>query len=73
MIAVTDSKVYQVRYWDPCNGIGGRSQSKGHFATREAAERFINDKVGEPGSAKRLDPNNWDRDAYSISEIEVQQ
>lgn len=65
------SVVYQVSYWDPCNGIGGRSQDKGLFATREAAEKFINDRVGEPGSAQRLDPNNWDRDAYSITEKEV--
>lgn len=72
MMATTDGKVYQVWYWDPCNGIGGRSQSKGLFVTREAAQEYINERVGEPGSAKRLNPNNWERDAYRISEMKVQ-
>lgn len=66
-----DGKVFQVWYWDPCNGIGGRSENKGIYKSREAAQAFINERVGEPGSPKRLDPNNWDRDAYRISEIEV--
>ncbi len=64
-------KVYQVWYWDPCNGMGGRSDNKGLFTTREAAQAFINERVGEPGSVKRNDPNNWEHDAYRITEVEV--
>ena len=64
-------KVYRVWYWDPCNGIGGRSQDKGLFGNRQAAQKYINDRVGEPGSAQRLNPDNWDRDAYRITEEEV--
>lgn len=66
------SCVFRVSYWDPCNGINGRSQDKGVFSTREAAQKYINDRVGIPGSMKRLNPDNWDRDAYRITEIPVQ-
>jgi hypothetical protein len=65
-------QVYRVWYWDPCNGIGGRSQDKGIFHSREAAQAYINDKVGAPGSSRRMDPDNWERDSYRIEPIEVQ-
>jgi hypothetical protein len=63
--------VYRVWYWDPCNGINGRSADKGMFSTREAAQKYINDRVGEPGSARRLNPDNWERDSYTIQEVPV--
>jgi hypothetical protein len=66
------SSVFRVSYWDPCNGINGRSADKGLFASRELAQAYINERVGEPGSPQRLNPDNWDRDAYRIIEIPVQ-
>lgn len=66
----SEEELVRVWYWNPCNGIGGRSEDKGVF-TKEAAERYINERVGEPGSAKRNNPNNWDRDAYSMVPVEV--
>jgi hypothetical protein len=68
---MTEGKVYRVSYWDPCNGMNSRSQNKGLFRSREAAEAYVNERIGKPGSAKRLDPNNWERDSYSITEVEV--
>jgi hypothetical protein len=65
-----ESKAFRVWYWDPCNGMNSRSQDKGLFKSREAAQKFINDRVGEPGSVKRLSPDNWERDSYSIQEVE---
>lgn len=53
-------KVYHVTYWDPCNGMGGRSQSCGHFASRDLAEGYIAPRA-----------RGWDVNAYSVSEIDV--
>jgi hypothetical protein len=50
-----EPKVYHVSYWDPCNGIGGRSQSHGYFATEELANQYI-----EPRAV------GWDQNAYSV-------
>lgn len=52
--------IYHVTYWDPCNGMGGHSQSRGFFATQELAEEYI-----EPRAT------GWDVNAYRITEIDV--
>lgn len=52
--------VYHVTYWDPCNGIGGHSQSHGYFATEDLAKAYV-----EPRST------GWDVNAYTITAIEV--
>ena len=70
---MSDDTPCRVWYWDPCNGIGGRSQEKGFFKNRQAAQEYINERVGEPGSRRRLDPNNWERDSYRIEELDVRQ
>jgi hypothetical protein len=62
-------KVYRVWYWDPCNGMNSRSEDKGIFATLDAAQTYVNERIGEPGSTRRKD--NWDHDAYRIQTIEV--
>lgn len=66
-----ENRVFRIWYWDPCNGMGGRSKDCGTFKHRKDAEAFINEQVGEPGSPKRLDENNWDRDAYRVEVIEL--
>lgn len=67
------SSVFKVTYFDPCNGMNSSSVSKGLFDTRESAESYINEKIGMPGSAKRLNPNNLDAvtNAYRIKELEM--
>ncbi len=55
-----EPKVYHVSYWDPCNGMSGHTQSRGYFATKELADKYI-----EPLAV------GWDQNAYSVREIPV--
>jgi hypothetical protein len=53
--------IFKVTYWDPCNGMGGTTKTKGYFLTEKMAQRYIAPlAVG------------WDHDAYRIHPIEVQ-
>lgn len=56
-------KVYSVSYWDPCNGMQGRSENRGLFATRELAQSYVEPRI--------QGKDNWDKNAYTIHEIEV--
>lgn len=54
--------VYQVWYWDPCSGIGGRSKDCGLFESESAAQSWI---------AAHRDPSPMEDNAYKITPREV--
>lgn len=54
--------VYQVWYWDPCNGMGGKSRDMGLFATPERAQEWIDG---------HRDPDPMEDNAYTIKPRQV--
>jgi len=60
-----DFQSCQVWYWDPCNGMGGRAESRGFFRHRVNAEAWIAERLA-------ADKSGWEKDSYSIREIEFE-
>lgn len=55
------SKVYQVYYWDPCNGMSGRSEFKGTWADEKAAQAY----------ADEHNKGAWMQNSHTVRPLEV--